>query len=99
MEKELELYEVLYLINPTFTEQELENKIEFYRDFLTKKGSQVMVKTHGKVSLAYPIKGLDIATSVQIVYLGNGSFGWVGCSLNDRRTQVESDPLWDINRG
>ena len=30
-----------------------------------------MVKNNGKISLAYPIKGFDIATSVQIVYVGN----------------------------
>jgi len=71
MEKELELYEVLYLINPTFTEQELENKIEFYRDFLTKKGSQVMVQNRGKRSLSYSIKGFDTANYIQMVYVGN----------------------------
>ena len=30
-----------------------------------------MVKIHGKRSLAYPIKGFETATWVQIVYLGN----------------------------
>ena len=72
MKKELELYELVMLLKFTATEEDTMRKIEFYRDFLIEKGSQVMVKTHGKVYLAYPIKGLDIATSVQIVYLGNG---------------------------
>ena len=71
MQKELELYEILYLINPSFTEQELENKIEFYRDFLTKKGSQVMVQNRGKRSLSYNIRGFETANYIQMVYVGN----------------------------
>ena len=71
MQKELELYEILYLINPSFTEQELENKIEFYRGFLTKKGSQVMVQNRGKRSLSYNIKGFETANYIQMVYVGN----------------------------
>ena len=31
-----------------------------------------MFKNHGKISLAYSIKGFDTATYVQVVYLGNG---------------------------
>ena len=46
-------------------------RIEFYTDFLKKRGAAVMVKNEGEKSLTYPIKGFDIATSVQIVYLGN----------------------------
>ena len=72
MKKELELYELILFLKFTATEQETINKIEYYRDSLIEKGSQVMVKTHGRVSLAYPIKGFDTATSIQIVYLGNG---------------------------
>ena len=47
-------------------------KIQAYKDFLTEKGSQVMVKNQGKRSLAYPIKNVETATAVQFVYLGNG---------------------------
>ena len=72
MQKELELYEILYLIQPSFTEQETTEKTKYYESFLTDKGSQVMVKNQGKRSLAYPIKGFETATSVQFVYLGNG---------------------------
>ena len=72
MKKELELYEIVLLLNNT---SDITSRIEFYRDFLVQKGSQVMVKNHGKVSLAYPIKGLDTATSIQLVYLGNGTLG------------------------
>ena len=72
MKKELELYEMVMLLKFTTTEQETISKTEFYRNFLVEKGSQVLVKNQGKVSLAYPIKGFDIATSVQLIFLGNG---------------------------
>ena len=71
MEKELELYEILYLVKPTFTEQELENKVEFYRTFLTQRGSQVMVQIRGKRSLSYSIKGYETANYIQMIYIGN----------------------------
>lgn len=72
MKKELELYELVLLIKYTTTEQETISKTEFYRNFLIEKGSQVLVKNQGKISLAYPIKGFDIATSIQFTFLGNG---------------------------
>ena len=72
MKKELELYELVLLLKFTSTEAETSEIIQRYKDFLIEKGSQVMVKNHGKRSLAYPINGFDTATSVQLVYLGNG---------------------------
>ncbi len=71
MAKELELYELVMLLRFSSTD-ELSAKLERYRNFLTEKGSQVMFKNHGKISLSYNIKGFDTATYVQIVYLGNG---------------------------
>ena len=71
IKKELELYELILLVKFTSTESETNDRIQRYKDFLTERGSQVMVKNHGKKALAYPIKGFEIATSVQIVYLGN----------------------------
>ena len=72
MKKELELYELVLLIKYTATSDELSQKIAKYQDFLTEKGSQVMVKNHGNRSLAYPIKGFDTACYIQFVYVGNG---------------------------
>ena len=71
MQKDLELYEVLYLVDPTFTEVELENKVDFYRDFLTQRGSQVMVQNRGKRSLRYNIKGFETANYIQMTYVAN----------------------------
>jgi ribosomal protein S6 len=72
MKKEIELYEVVYLINPSFTQQEVEDKVNYYQDFLTSKGSQVMIQNRGKRSLSYPIKGFQTANYIQMFYLGNG---------------------------
>ena len=69
--KELELYELVILFKFTTVEETTKERIDFYKDFIKDKGTQVMVKNNGKKSLAYPIKGFDTATSVQIVYLGN----------------------------
>ena len=72
MKKELELYELVLLFKITATDGETNERIQFYKNFLTERGSQVMVKNQGKRSLAYPIKGFETANSVQFVYLGNG---------------------------
>jgi len=72
MKKELELYELVLLFKLTSTDGETNERIQFYKNFLTERGSQVMVKNQGKRSLAYPIKGFETANSVQFVYLGNG---------------------------
>ena len=72
MKKKIELYEMIYLINPSFTQQEISSKVDYYQTFLTKQGSQVMVQNRGKRALSYPIKGFESANYIQMVYLGNG---------------------------
>ncbi len=84
MKKELELY-VLALFFKNREETELNKRIEYYREFLLQKGSQVMIKNFGKVSLAYPIKDIETAVSVQIVYLGNGNL------VNQLNTELQRD--------
>ena len=71
LKKELELYELVLFLKFTTVEEFAKERIDFYRDFITERGSEVMIKNHGKKSLAYPIKGFEIATSIQIIYLGN----------------------------
>ena len=73
MVKELEIYEVLYLINERCTNNELENKIEFYRDFITNKGSSTVIKNCGKKDLSYNVKKQNSANYIQMVYVGNNS--------------------------
>jgi small subunit ribosomal protein S6 len=72
MQEELKMYELVLFFKISLTEQELKTKIERYRDFLTGKGSQVMVNNNGKISLAYAIKNFDTAMYIQMIYLGNG---------------------------
>lgn len=83
--KELELYELVLLLKFTTIEEDTQKKIDFYKNFITSKGSQVIVKIKGKKSLAYQIKGFDIATSVQIIYLGNGDL------IKQINTEIQRD--------
>jgi len=69
--KELELYELVVLFKFTTVKDSTEERIDFYKNFIKDKGTQVMVKNYGKKPLAYPIKGFETATSVQFVYPGN----------------------------
>ena len=85
MKKELEIYELMLLLKPTLMEQNINEKIDYYKNFLTQKGSQVMVKNCGLKSLAYQIKGLDSGLSIQLVYLGNGDV------IQQLNTQINRD--------
>tara|TARA_B100000475_G_C14701600_1_gene189206 strand:- start:41 stop:364 length:324 start_codon:yes stop_codon:yes gene_type:complete len=71
IKKELGLYELVLFFKFTAVEDVTKERINFYKNFIAERGSQVMVKNYGKKSLAYPIKGFELATSIQIVYLGN----------------------------
>ena len=85
VKKELALYELVFLMKFTTVEETTRERINFYRDFIAGKGSQVMVKNHGKKSLAYPIKGFETVTSVQMVYLGNDSL------IRQINTEIQRD--------
>jgi ribosomal protein S6 len=75
------------LLKFTSIEDAARERIDFYKDFITAKGSQVMVKNHGKKSLAYPIKGFETVISVQIVYLGNNNL------IKQINTEIQRDEL------
>ena len=85
VKKELELYELVLLIKFTAVDGAVNERVDFYRDFIKDKGTQVMVKNNGKKSLAYPIKGFETATSVQFVYLGNDDL------IRQINTQIQRD--------
>ena len=87
LKKELELYELVLLLKFTTVEDTIKERIDFYRDFVQEKGSQVMVKNHGKKALAYPIKGFETATSIQLVYLGNDTL------IRQLNTEIQRDTL------
>lgn len=83
--KELGLYELVLLLKFTAVEEATRERVDFYRDFINDKGSQVMIKNHGKKSLAYPIKGFETATSIQIIYLGNDNL------IKQLNTEIQRD--------
>ena len=71
MTRKLDIYEILYLVDTSFTEEKLENKIEFYRDFAVKNGSSAIVKNCGQKDLSYTVKKQTSANYIQMVYVGN----------------------------
>ena len=71
MTKKLDIYEILYLVDTSFTEEKLENKIEFYRDFAVKNGSSAIVKNCGQKDLSYTVKKQTSANYIQMLYVGN----------------------------
>ena len=71
MTKKLDIYEILYLVDTSFTEEKLENKIEFYRNFALKNGSSTIVKNCGQKDLSYTVKKQTSANYIQMVYVGN----------------------------
>jgi len=71
MTKKLDIYEILYLVDTSCTEEKLENKIEFYRDFAVKNGSSTVVKNCGQKDLSYVVKKQTSANYIQMVYVGN----------------------------
>ena len=85
MQKELELYEILYLVQPSFTERDTAEKIDYYQEFLINKGSQVMIQNRGKRQLSYPIKGFLTANYIQMFYLGNGEL------VNSLNKEIQRD--------
>jgi ribosomal protein S6 len=87
MKNNLELYELILLLKSTSSSTQVSDRINFYRDFLSTRGSQVLVKNHGTRSLAYPIQGLETATNIQFVLLGNGDL------LKQINTELQRDEL------
>ena len=72
MVKKFDVYEILYLVDTSFTDDKLENKIEYYRNFAIENGSSTIVKNCGQKELSYSLKKQTSANYIQMVYLGNG---------------------------
>jgi ribosomal protein S6 len=85
MKKELEIYELILLLNPSLMEAELNKRVSYYQQLITEKGSQVRTKNHGKKSLAYPIKNCETAISLQFIYPGNGNL------VQQLNTEIQRD--------
>jgi ribosomal protein S6 len=72
MKEKTKLYEITYLINPSFTKQGVSNKINYYLNLLIKKGSKAIIRKNEKRALNYPIKKFESANYIEMVYSGNG---------------------------
>jgi small subunit ribosomal protein S6 len=73
MKKELAVYESLLLLSPSLSEIEVADSHKFYKNFLIKQGSKVLVEPRGKRNLSYPIKNFTAANYVQFQFIGNAS--------------------------
>jgi len=71
MVKKFDVYEILYLVDTSFTDDKLENKIEYYRNFAIENGSSTIVKNCGQKELSYSLKKQTSANYIQMVYVGN----------------------------
>ncbi|ACK73163.1 ribosomal protein S6 [Gloeothece citriformis PCC 7424] len=66
-------YEMVYILRPDLLEEQVQQEINRYRDFLTENEAQeVQIKYWGKRRLAYPIKKLQDGFYVQMNYQGDG---------------------------
>ena len=85
MKKELQIYELVLFFKVNLSESKLKTIIGKYKDFLIGKGSQVLIKNNGRISLAYPIQKFETATYIQIFYLSNGSL------IKQLNTEIQRD--------
>lgn len=69
-----ESYEMLYILRPSLSEEQVQQEVSKYEDFLKEYNvSDLQVKIWGKRRLAYPIQRYFDGIYVQMNYLGNGS--------------------------
>ena len=85
--KEVELYEILFLLDPKLQEKEVSDTIESYQEFLINQGSSVMVQNQGRRKLSFPIKRVQAANFIQFVFLGNGKL------IDTFKTTLQRDEL------
>ena len=67
-------YEMMYILRPELSEEQAQQEINKYRDFLIdNKAENVEIKNLGKRRLAYPIKKYQDGIYVQMNYTADGS--------------------------
>lgn len=66
-------YEMIYILRPDLMEEQVQQEINKYRDFLKEhKAEDIQIKNWGKRRLAYPIKKYQDGFYVQINYKADG---------------------------
>lgn len=69
-----ESYEMMYILRPELSEEQAQQEIDKYRDFLIdNKAENLEIKNLGKRRLAYPIKKYQDGIYVQMNYTADGS--------------------------
>jgi small subunit ribosomal protein S6 len=67
-------YEMMYILRPDLLEEQVQQEINKYRDFLSEhKAENIEIKNMGKRRLAYPIKKRQDGVYVQMNYTGDGT--------------------------
>ncbi|ACK64797.1 ribosomal protein S6 [Rippkaea orientalis PCC 8801] len=69
-----ESYEMIYILRPSLSEEQVNQEVNKYRDFLNEYNvKDLQVKIWGKRRLAYPIKRFIDGIYVQMNYQGEGN--------------------------
>jgi small subunit ribosomal protein S6 len=67
-------YELIYIIRPDLSEDQVHQTVDKYRDFLKQYDSEdIQIKILGKKRLAYPIQRFLDGIYVLVNYVGNGT--------------------------
>lgn len=67
-------YELLFILKPTLTEEEVSAKVDFIKEILTKNGANIAsVQTMGTRKLAYTVKKIRARNLFRRVFRGSDS--------------------------
>ena len=67
-------YEMMFILRPDLTQDQINKELHKYRDFLKKNGAQkVSIEVWGKRRLAYPIQKFQDGIYILTYYTGDGT--------------------------
>ena len=67
-------YEMMYILRPDSSEEQVESAIAKYRDFLSETGAEdIQIQVRGRKRLAYPVGKFVDGIYVQMNYTADGS--------------------------
>ena len=67
-------YEMMYILRPDLSEEQVGESIDRYNDFLTERGAtELSVLNRGKKRLAYPVKKFLDGIYIQLNYQADGT--------------------------
>ena len=74
MAKTTEKYEVLYIVNPSLTEEETQGVVEKFKTLIEQNGTIDAIDEWGKRRLAYPIDDINEGHYVLITFTADAAF-------------------------